>query len=67
MNEMVILQAIQLLELDKNQMIEQHMALVFDGSIRYAPILGANFLTKDGIDIKYSSRTIEWFDSELPL
>jgi hypothetical protein len=66
-NKMVILQAIQLPELDKNQVIEQHKALVFDGSIRYDLILGANFLTKSGIDIKYSSGTIEWFDSELPI
>jgi hypothetical protein len=40
---------------------------VFDGNIRYNLILGADFLTKSGIDIKYSSRTIEWFDSELPM
>ncbi len=66
-NKMVILQAIQLPELDKNLVIEQHKALVFDGSIRYDLILGANFLTKSGIDIKYSSGTMEWFDSELPM
>jgi hypothetical protein len=27
---------------------------------------GANFLSKMGIDIKYSTGIIEWFDNELP-
>ena len=30
-------------------------------------ILGADFLSKTGIDEKYSTGTIEWFDNELPL
>ncbi len=30
-------------------------------------ILGADFLTKTGIDVKYSTGTIEWFENELPL
>ncbi len=54
-------------ELDKNRVIAQHTALVFDGNIRYHLILGADFLTKSGVDIKNSSRTIEWFNSELPM
>ncbi len=65
-HDMVVLHAIRLPELDKNQFIDQHKALVFDGNIRYDLILGADFLAKSGIDIKYSSGTIEWFDSELP-
>ncbi len=65
---MVIFQAIQLPELDKNRVIEQHMTLIFDGSIRYNLILlGTAFLMKSGIDIIYSSGTIEWFDSKLPM
>ena len=66
-NEMVVLCAIRLPELDKDRVINQHKTLVFDGNIRYDLILGANFLAKSGIDIKYSSGTIEWFDSELPM
>ena len=66
-NNMVVLHAIRLPELDKNRVIDQHKALVFDGEIRYNLILGADFLTKSGIDIKYSFGTIEWFDSELPM
>ncbi len=30
-------------------------------------ILGAGYLTKTGIDIKYSTDTIEWFKNKLPL
>ncbi len=30
-------------------------------------ILGADFLRKTGLDVKYSTGTIEWFDNELPL
>jgi len=34
---------------------------------QYYVILGADFLTKTGIDVKYSTCTIEWFENELPL
>ncbi len=54
-------------ELDKNKVVDQHKALVFDGEVRYDLILGADFLTKTGINIRYSSGTIEWFDSELTM
>ncbi len=30
-------------------------------------ILGADFLSKTGIDVKYSTGTLEWLDNELPL
>ncbi len=30
-------------------------------------ILGADFLTKTAIDVKYRNNTIEWFENELPL
>ena len=66
-NEMVVLRAIRLPELNKNRVIDQPKALVFDGDIRYNLILGADFFAKSGIDIKYSSGTVEWFDSELPM
>ncbi len=66
-NEMVVLRAIHLPELDKNPVIDQHKTLVFDGYIRYDLILCADFLTKSGIDIEYSSGTVEWFDRKLPM
>jgi hypothetical protein len=34
---------------------------------RYVVILGADFSTKTGFGVKYSSGTIEWFKNELPL
>ena len=64
---MVVLRAIRLPELDKNRIIHQHKALVFNSNICYDLILGADFLAKSGIDIKYSSGIVEWFERELPI
>jgi hypothetical protein len=48
--------------------LDQQKALIFDaGSCRYGVILGADFLSKTGIDVEYSRGTIGWFDNELPL
>ncbi len=48
--------------------MDQQKALIFDAdSCRYDVILGADFLSKTGIDVRYSTGTIEWFDNELPL
>jgi hypothetical protein len=65
---MVVLCSLRLPELDKYRNVDQQKALIFDAdSCRYDMILGADFLSKTGIDVKYSMRTIEWFDNELPL
>ena len=67
-SEMVAMRNLRLPELDKNRNVDQQKALVFESkTCKYNVILGANFLTKTGIDVKYSTRTIEWFDNELPL
>jgi hypothetical protein len=67
-SEMVVLHNLRLPELDKNRNVDQQKALIFDAdSCRYDVILGADFLSKTGIDVNYSTRTIEWFDNELPL
>ena len=29
--------------------------------------MGSDFLTKAGIDIKYSNRTVSWFENTLPM
>jgi hypothetical protein len=53
---------------DKNRNVNQQQALVFQSeTCKYNVILGADVLTKIGIDVKYSTRTMEWFDSELLL
>jgi hypothetical protein len=67
-SEMVVLCNLRLPELDKNHNVDQHKALTFDAdSCRYDVILGSDFLSKTGIDVKYSTRTIEWFGNELLL
>jgi hypothetical protein len=67
-SEMVVLCNLRLPELDKNRNVDQQKALIFDAdSCRYDVILGADFLCKTRIDVKYSTGTIEWFDNELPL
>jgi hypothetical protein len=67
-SEMVVLRNLRLPELDKYHNMDQQKALVFDAdSCRYDVILGADFLSKTGIDVKYSTGIIEWFDNELPL
>jgi hypothetical protein len=65
---MVVLRHLRLPELDKNCNIDQQKALIFDAeSCNYDVILGADFLCKTEIDVKYSTGTKEWFDNELPL
>jgi hypothetical protein len=66
---MVVMRNLRLSELDKNRNVEQQKALMFESdTCRYDVILGADFLTKTGIDVKeYSTGTIEWFKNELPL
>ena len=65
---MVIMRNIRLPELDKNRNVDQQKALTFESATcKYDVILGADFLTKTGIDVKYSTGTIEWFENELPL
>jgi hypothetical protein len=51
---MVIMRHLRLPELDKNCVVEQQYALVFDGQCKNDVIFGADFLFKKGNDIKYS-------------
>ncbi len=65
---MVVLRNLRLPELDKNRNVDQQKALIFDAdTCRYDVLLGADFLSKTGMDVKYSTGTTEWFDNELPL
>jgi hypothetical protein len=65
--QMVVMRKIRLPKFNKNCVVEEQKALVFDGQCKYNVIFGADFLSKTGIDIKYSSGIIEWFDNELPM
>ncbi len=52
-SEMVVLRNLRLPELDKNRNVDQQKALMFDADFsRYDVILGADFLSKTGIDVK---------------
>jgi hypothetical protein len=64
-SEVVIMCNLRLPEFDKSHNVDQQKALVFQSeTCKYDVILGADFLTKTGIDVKYSTGTIEWFDNE---
>ncbi len=56
----VLLRNLRLPELDKNCNVDQQKTLVFDADFcRYNVMLGADFLSKTGIDVKYSTGIIE--------
>ena len=50
-------------EFDKNIRLDEQKAFIFENKCRYDVILGSNFLTKSGIDIKYSDGTMHWFEN----
>ncbi len=61
--EVVIMRNLRLPEFNKNRNVNQQKALVFQSeTCKYDVILGADFLTKTGIDVKYSTGTMELFD-----
>jgi hypothetical protein len=67
-SEVLIMRNLRLPEFDKSRNVDQQKALVFQSeTCKYDVILGADLSTKTGKDVKYSTRTIEWFDNEFPL
>ena len=56
---MVVMKNLRLPELDKNCVVNHQKALVLSGQCKYDVILGADFLSKSGIDIKYCTGTID--------
>jgi hypothetical protein len=68
MQEVVTMRNLRLPKFDKNRRINQQKVLVFDNdNIKYDIILGATFLSKTGIKLKYSEGNMEWFDCSIPL
>jgi hypothetical protein len=60
LSPMVVMRNLRLPGFDKNRNVEQQKALIFESdTCRYYVILGADFLTKTGVDVKYSTGTIE--------
>ncbi len=53
---------------DKIRRINQQKVLVFDNdNVGYNIILGTNFLSKTGLNLKYSEGNMEWFDCSIQL
>ena len=59
--EKVILRDIRLPEFENNRVINEQNALLFDKKIRYDIIFGSNFMAKTGIDVMYSTKTVNWY------
>jgi hypothetical protein len=58
-SKMVVLCNLRLPELDKNRNVDKQKALIFDvDSCKYDVFSGADFLSKTGIDVKYSTGTM---------
>ena len=66
-HEIVALHDLRLPEFENNRIIDEQKALVFDQKFRYDIILGTNFLQKTGIDVKYSTGVVKWFESKILL
>ncbi len=52
---------------DKNRVISDHSFEVFDADCRYDVILGADFLEKVGMNLRYSDLTVEWLGNTIPM
>ena len=62
-DKMIHLRDIKLPEFDKNRTVDELKALIFEKDCRYDIILGADFLSKSGMNINYSNGTMEWFEN----
>ena len=56
----VQLNGIRLPAFDKNRVVKGHDFEFFDGDCAYDIILGRDFLTKIGMNLKYDDLTLEW-------
>ena len=65
--QMVHLRDVRLPEFDKNRKINEQKALVFSNKCRYDITFGANFLTKIGMDISYSTGVMEWYGNSIKM
>ena len=66
-NREVYLEHIMLPEFDRSTSIDVQKAVVFDAPCRYDVIFGADFLSKAGIDTKFSTGTVEWMEKSVPM
>ena len=66
-NRMVHLRDIRLPEFDKNRKISHQKALIFNKDCRYDIIFGADFLTKINLDVRYSTKSMEWYGNSVKM
>ena len=63
----VILEDAHLPEFSRSLRIEKMVAYVFDAPCRYDMIVGRNWLNPNKFNILFSSKTMSWFDREVPM
>ena len=66
-SKMVKLRNIKLIEFDKNRCIEGTKVLIFENECKYDIIFGSEFLNMIGMDVKYSTGEMEWYNNTLPM
>ena len=66
-SKMVHLRDIRLPEFDKNRKISHQKALIFNKDCRYDIIFGADFLTKINLDVRYSTKSMEWYGNSVKM
>ena len=64
---MATLQGMRLPQFDKNRIIKERDFHVFDAECGYDVILGADFLKKTGINLKYDTLEVEWYGNTIPM
>ena len=65
--EVVTMRDIKLPEFSRNRTIDSQKALVFNSPCRYDVILGADFLTKTGINLNYAEGELQWYHVNVPM
>jgi hypothetical protein len=58
---------IKLPEFSRNRTVDSHNALVFNSPCKYDVILGADFLTKTGINLNYANSELQWNGVNIPV
>lgn len=62
-----IMEDMRLPGFDKNRIIAEHEFHVFDAASQYDVVLGGDFLSKVGMNLKYDSMEVEWFGNTIPM
>ena len=63
----VIIKQMCLPGFDKSRIITEHKFNIFKQECRYDVILGRDFLSKIGVNLKYDTSKVEWFGNTIPI